>query len=85
MISTLRKIILKIFKKIIGKRLFYKILGKNVTTVTAERFLEWWKDFKKSNKLDSDLESMINDMTDSHNFNKYSPYWNHLAQGHIKI
>ena len=85
MINTLRKIILKIFKKIIGKRLFYKILGKNVTTVTAERFLEWWKDFKKSNKLDSDLESMINDMTDSHNFNKYSPYWNHLAQGHIKL
>jgi putative sugar O-methyltransferase len=84
-ISTLKKIILKIFKKIIGKRLFYKILGKNVTTVTAEKFLEWWKDFKKSNKLDSDLVSMINDLTDSHNFNKYSPYWNHLAQGHIKL
>jgi len=83
--NILQKIILKILKKIIGKRLFYKIVGKNVTTLTSNKFLEWWKDFKKSNKLDSDLESMINDLTDSHNFNNYSPYWNHLAQGHIKL
>ena len=83
--NILQKIILKILKKIIGKRLFYKIVGKNVTTLTSKKFLEWWKDFKKSNKLDSDLVSMINDLTDSHNFNNYSPYWNYLAQGHIKL
>ena len=40
---------------------------------------------KKSNKLDLDLESMINDLTESHNFNNYSPYWNNLAQNHIKL
>ena len=28
---------------------------------------------------------MINDLTESHNFNNYSPYWNNLAQNHIKL
>ena len=50
MINTLRKIILKIFKKIIGKRLFYKILGKNVTTVQQ-------KDFWNGGKI---LKNLIN-------------------------
>ena len=88
-LSLLKKIIKiileKIIKKIIGKKLFYKIIGRNVSTLTSENFLAWWTDYKKSNKLDLDLETMINDLTESHNFNNYSPYWNNLAQNHIKL
>ena len=80
------KIVLeKIIKKIIGKKLFYKIIGRNVSTLSSENFLTWWLDYKKLNKLDLDLELMINDLTESHNFNNYSPYWNDLAQNHIKL
>ena len=80
------KIILeKIIKKIIGKKLFYKIIGRNVSILSSENFLTWWVDYKKLNKLDLDLELMINDLTESHNFNNYSPYWNDLAQNHIKL
>ena len=80
------KIVLeKIIKKIIGKKLFYKIIGRNVSTLSSENFLTWWVDYKKLNKLDLDLELMINDLTESHNFNNYSPYWNDLAQNHIKL
>lgn len=75
----------KIIKKIIGKKLFYKIVARNVSILTSKDFLTWWLDFKKSYKLDLDLELMIDDLTLSHNFNNYSPYWNELAKKHIEL
>ena len=75
----------KIIKKIIGKKLFYKIVARNVSILKSENFLTWWLDFKRSNKPDLDLELMIDDLTQSHNFNVYSPYWNELAKKHIEL
>ena len=73
-----KKKIIKFFKN------FFSISEKNVSTLSAEEFINWWSDYQKKN-IDNDLKIMINDLVKNENFKNYSPYWNQLAQSHIKI
>ena len=73
-----KKKIIKFLKK------FFSISEKNVSTLSAEEFINWWSDYQKKN-IDNDLKIMINDLVKNENFKNYSPYWNQLAQSHIKI
>ena len=73
-----KKKIIKFFKKI------FSIRKKNVSTLSAQQFINWWSEYQKKN-IDNDLKIMINDLVKDKNFKNYSPYWNQLAQSHIKI
>ena len=75
----------KILQIILGKNLFYKIFYTNVPVLSSKDFIKWWKRYKESNKLDLDLQLMLDDLLINQNFKNYSPYWNYLAQNHIKI
>jgi putative sugar O-methyltransferase len=73
-----KKKIIKFFKKI------FSISEKNVSTLSSKQFINWWSDYQQKN-IDTDLKIMINDLVQNKNFEKYSPYWNYLAQSHIKL
>ena len=74
----MKKAIIKFLKKIL------LINKKNVSTLSAEKFLDWWSDYQNKN-INVDLKIMINDFIKDKNFKNYSQYWNKLAQNHIKI
>ena len=73
-----KKKIIKFLKKI------FSIREKNVSTLSADQFINWWTNYQKKN-IDNDLKIMVNDLVKDENFKSYSPYWNQLAQSHIKI
>ena len=77
--------ILRIIKKIIGEKIFIKIFYRNVSVLSSKKFENWWKYYKKNNKLDFNLEMMLDGLINNENFKNYSPYWNFLAQNHIKL
>ena len=73
-----KKKIIKFLKKI------FSIREKNVSTLSSKQFINWWSDYQQKN-IDTDLKIMINNLVQDENFKNYSPYWNQLAQNHIKI
>ena len=75
----------RIIKKIVGENIFIKIFYRNVSILSSKKFEIWWKHYKRNNKLDINLEMMLDDLIDNKNFKDYSPYWNYLAQNHIKL
>ena len=75
----------RIIKKIVGENIFIKIFYRNVSILSSKKFEIWWKHYKRNNKLDINLEMMLDDLIDNKNFKNYSPYWNYLAQNHIKL
>jgi len=75
----------RIIKKIVGENIFIKIFYRNVSILSSKKFENWWKHYKKNNKLDINLEMMLDDLIDNENFKNYSWYWNYLAQNHIKL
>jgi len=84
-LSFLLRHIKKLLKIILGKSLFYKFFYINVSVLSSKDFIKWWKEYKKFNKLDLDLQLMLDDLLTNQNFKNYSPYWNYLTQSHIKI
>ncbi len=72
-------------KKIVGENIFIKFFYRNVSILSSKKFKIWWKHYKRNNKLDINLEMMLDDLIDNKNFKDYSPYWNYLAQNHIKL
>ena len=72
-------------KKIVGENIFIKFFYRNVSILSSKKFKIWWNDYKRNNKLDINLEMMLDDLIDNKNFKDYSPYWNYLAQNHIKL
>ena len=68
--------ILRIIKKIIGEKIFIKIFYRNVSVLSSKKFENWWKYYKKNNKLDFNLEMMLDGLINNENFKNYSPYWN---------
>ena len=72
-------------KKIVGENIFIKFFYRNVSILSSKKFKIWWKHYKRNNKLDINLEMMLDDLIDNKNFKNYSPYWNYLAQNHIKL
>ena len=73
-----KKKIIKFFKKI------FSIRKKNVSTLSAQQFINWWSEYQKKN-IDNDLKIMINDLFKVKNFKKYYHYCNQLTQIQINI
>ena len=73
--------ILRIIKKIIGEKIFIKIFYRNVSVLSSKKFENWWKYYKKNNKLDFNLEMMLDGLINNENFKNYS----HIGIPWLKI
>ena len=71
-------------KKIVGENIFIKFFYRNVSILSSKKFKIWWKDYKRNNKLDINLEMMLDDLIDNKNFKDLATnYYENIYLKHI--